>query len=181
MTKKVLILSSTPRRGGNSDILCDRFADGARSVGAEVEKILLREKKIGVCVGCGACSFEKKPCPQKDDVDEIVDKVVAADAIVLATPVYFYSMSAQLKTLIDRFCARYEEVVGKDFYFIATAADDSKAAMERTFEGMRGFLDCLPNSKERGALYGVGVWRVGEAEKSPLVNEAFALGKTVVD
>ncbi len=179
--KKVLILSSSPRRGGNSDVLCDRFAEGARSTGAEVEKVFLRDKKIGVCVGCGACYNEKRPCPQKDDANEIVEKTIAADVVVLATPVYFYSMSAQLKTLIDRFCARYEEVVGKEFYFVATAADGSREAMERTFDGLRGFLDCLPGARERGALYGVGVWQVGEAEKSPLFDEAFEMGKTVAD
>lgn len=97
MSKKVLILSSSPRRGGNSDTLCDEFLRGAQEAGHEVEKIFLKDKTIHYCTGCGVCN-EGKPCPQKDDAPEIVRKMVAADVIVLATPVYFYTMSAQMKT-----------------------------------------------------------------------------------
>lgn len=89
MSKKVLILSSSPRRGGNSDTLCDEFLRGAQEAGHEVEKIFLKDKTIHYCTGCGVCN-EGKPCPQKDDAPEIVRKMVAADVIVLATPVYFY-------------------------------------------------------------------------------------------
>ena len=93
-----MILSSSPRRGGNSDTLCDEFLRGAQEAGHEVEKIFLKDKTIHYCTGCGVCN-EGKPCPQKDDAPEIVRKMVAADVIVLATPVYFYTMSAQMKTL----------------------------------------------------------------------------------
>ena len=110
MSKKVLILSSSPRRGGNSDTLCDEFLRGAQEAGHEVEKIFLKDKTIHYCTGCGVCN-EGKPCPQKDDAPEIVRKMVAADVIVLATPVYFYTMSAQMKTLIDRCCAGYLEIL----------------------------------------------------------------------
>lgn len=96
-----MILSSSPRRGGNSDTLCDEFLRGAQEAGHEVEKIFLKDKTIHYCTGCGVCN-EGKPCPQKDDAPEIVRKMVAADVIVLATPVYFYTMSAQMKTLIRR-------------------------------------------------------------------------------
>lgn len=114
MSKKVLILSSSPRRGGNSDTLCDEFLRGAQEAGHEVEKIFLKDKTIHYCTGCGVCN-EGKPCPQKDDAPEIVRKMVAADVIVLATPVYFYTMSAQMKTLIDRCCAGYLEIRDKEF------------------------------------------------------------------
>ena len=102
MTKKVLILSSSPRRGGNSDTLCDEFMRGAIESGNEAEKVFLRDKTIHYCTGCSTCSLHEKPCPQKDDAAEIIEKMVAADVIVMATPVYFYTMSAQMKTLIDR-------------------------------------------------------------------------------
>ena len=78
------------------------------------------------------------------------------DVIVLATPVYFYTMSAQMKTLIDRCCAGYLEIRDKEFYFIVAAAETSVAAMERTIDGFRGFLDCLDNPQEKGVVYGVG-------------------------
>ena len=160
MSKKVLILSSSPRRGGNSDTLCDEFLRGAQEAGHEVEKIFLKDKTIHYCTGCGVCN-EGKPCPQKDDAPEIVRKMVAADVIVLATPVYFYTMSAQMKTLIDRCCAGYLEIRDKEFYFIVAAAETSVAAMERTIDGFRGFLDCLDNPQEKGVVYGVGAWHKG--------------------
>ena len=104
MAKKVLILSSSPRRGGNSDTLCDEFMRGAAESNHEVEKIFLRDKTIHYCTGCSTCSLYQKPCPQKDDAAEIIEKMVDADVIVMATPVYFYTISAQMKTLIDRCC-----------------------------------------------------------------------------
>ena len=110
MTKKVLILSSSPRRGGNSDTLCDEFMRGAIESGNEAEKVFLRDKTIHYCTGCSTCSLHEKPCPQKDDAAEIIEKMVAADVIVMATPVYFYTMSAQMKTLIDRCCGLYTEM-----------------------------------------------------------------------
>ena len=117
MAKKVLILSSSPRRGGNSDTLCDEFMRGAAESNHEVEKIFLRDKTIHYCTGCSTCSLYQKPCPQKDDAAEIIEKMVDADVIVMATPVYFYTISAQMKTLIDRCCGRYTEMNGKEFYF----------------------------------------------------------------
>ena len=114
MAKKVLILSSSPRRGGNSDLLCDRFMAGAQQAGHDVEKIFLRDKKINYCTGCGVCYGGAKPCPQRDDAAEVVGKMIGAEVIVMATPVYFYTLCAQMKTLIDRTCARYTEVKSKE-------------------------------------------------------------------
>ena len=145
MTKKVLILSSSPRRGGNSDTLCDEFMRGAIESGNEAEKVFLRDKTIHYCTGCSTCSLHEKPCPQKDDAAEIIEKMVAADVIVMATPVYFYTMSAQMKTLIDRCCGLYTEMKNKEFYFIVTAAEDDRKLMERTVDTFQGFLDCLEN------------------------------------
>ena len=178
MSKKVLILSSSPRRGGNSDTLCDEFLRGAQEAGHEVEKIFLKDKTIHYCTGCGVCN-EGKPCPQKDDAPEIVRKMVAADVIVLATPVYFYTMSAQMKTLIDRCCARYLEMKGKEFYFILTAAEESVPMMERTVECFRGLLDCLEDPREKGVVYGGGAWRAGDIEGMPAMDEAYAMGRGV--
>ena len=132
MKKRILLLSSSPRRHGNSDRLCDEFLRGAREAGHDAEKISLRDCRIGYCTGCGVC-YDTRTCPQRDDAAQIVGKMIAADVIVLATPVYFYTMSAQMKTLIDRCCARYTEMTGKEFYFIVAAADDSKATVSAVF------------------------------------------------
>ena len=102
MAKRVLILSSSPRRGGNSDRLCDEFLRGAAEAGHQVEKIFLRDCTIHYCTGCGLCSREGRPCPQQADAARIIETMVCADVIVMASPVYLYTMSAQLQTLIDR-------------------------------------------------------------------------------
>ena len=176
MARKVLIISSSPRRGGNSDLLCDRFMEGAREAGLEVEKVFLKDLKINYCTGCNRCYNGEHPCPQRDDAAGVLEKMVAADVIVMATPVYFYTVCGQMKTLIDRCCARYTEMTGKEFYFIVAAADDSKAAMERTIDGFRGFLDCLDDSRECGTIYGVGAWKIGEIEGSPAMKQAYDAG-----
>lgn len=177
MAKKILILSSSPRRGGNSDTLCDQFMRGALEAGNQVEKIFLKDKQINYCTGCSVCSMYGKPCPQQDDAAELVEKMIEADVIVLATPVYFYTMSAQMKTFIDRCCARYLEIKNKEFYFIIAAAETSIPMMERTIDGFRGFLDCLEGPVEKGVIYGVGAWKTGEIEGTPAMMEAYEAGK----
>jgi multimeric flavodoxin WrbA len=178
MSKKVLILSSSPRTGGNSDLLCDQFINGAQEAGHRPEKIALKDKKINFCKGCGTCFINKK-CSQKDDMTEVLMKMEAADVIVMATPVYFYTMCGQMKTLIDRCCARYTEIRNKDFYFIVTAAVNSKPALERTLEEFRGFTSCLSGPNEKGIIYGTGAWNKGDIKKSDAMKLAFEMGKTV--
>ena len=102
MGKKVLILAGSPRKGGNSDLLCDEFARGAEEAGHKVEKIYVQEQKIGFCRACYGCRGTGS-CVQRDDMAPLLDKMVEADVIVLATPVYFYSMDAQLKALRSAF------------------------------------------------------------------------------
>ena len=178
--KKVLVISSSPRRNGNSDLLCDQFMKGAIEAGHRAEKIFLADKTIHYCTGCGACANATRPCVQKDDVAEILEKMVGADVIILATPVYFYTMCAQLKTLIDRSCPRYTAISNKEFYFILTAADTSRAAMNRTLESLHGFTeDCLENSREKGIVFGLGVMDRGEVKETPAYREAFEMGKRI--
>ena len=170
MCKKVLVLSSSPRKGGNSDTLCDQFIKGAQESGNDVEKIYLRNKRINYCTGCGTCNLQK-PCPQKDDAAEVIDKMVKA--------VYFYTMSAQMKTLIDRSCARYTEISNKDFYFIATMAETEANRIERTFESLRGFTDCLEGPREKGTIAAIGVWQKGEVSDKPYMQQAYEMGKAI--
>lgn len=152
---------------------------GALASGNTVEKIFLRDKKIGYCTGCGYC-FGAHTCSQQDDMAPILDKMLAADVIVLATPVYFYSMDAQMKCLIDRTTPKYTEMKNKEFYFILTAADTDKANLHRTMEAFRGFTeDCLDGAREAGVLYGVGAWQIGDVQNTPAYDEAYEMGKGV--
>jgi len=178
MSKRVLILSSSSRKRGNSNTLCDRFMEGAIEAKHQVEKVVLAEKTVNYCTGCYACRKNGK-CAQKDDMAQILDSMIAADAIVLATPVYFYSMCAQMKTVIDRTVARYTKIAKKDFYFIVTAADSKKAAMEPTIAGFRAFTSCLPGAKEKGIVYGTGAWEIGDILTRPAMKQAYEMGKAV--
>jgi multimeric flavodoxin WrbA len=141
--------------------------------------IFLKDKEINYCTGCGTCLNGKKRCPQKDDMAEVLEKMIAADVIVMATPVYFYTMAAQMKTLIDRTCSRYTEISKKEFYFILTAADKNKRAMERTLEGFRGFTSCLKGAKEKGIIYGTGAWNIGDIKENQAMKKAYDIGKCV--
>ena len=175
--KKVLIISSSPRKKGNSDLLCDQFLQGAKEAGHRAEKIFLAKYNIGFCTGCGACNQTHR-CVLKDDMEKLLNKMVSADVIVLATPIYFYSMCGQLKTFLDRCVPRYTEISDKDFYFIVSAADTKKKNMLRTLEALRGFTeDCLDNPHEKGIIYGVGAWEKGEIKDTDAFEKAYQMGK----
>ncbi|MDR2083818.1 MAG: flavodoxin family protein [Bacteroidales bacterium] len=177
MDKKVLIISASPRKEGNSDYLCDEFIRGATEAGHETEKIFFHNKKINYCLGCGACYTTHK-CVQKDDMAEILDKMVNADVLVFGTPVYFYTMDAQLKTLIDRTVPRYTELKGKA-YLIATLADKGEETITGTIAAFRGFMDCLDNVEEAEHIIGYGAWNKGDIIGNPAVEKAYEAGKNV--
>lgn len=177
MSKRIVVLAGSPRKGGNSDILCEQFSRGAQEAGHQVEQIFVRDKKIHYCVGCDTCKQRAGLCAFDDDMAEVLEKMVTAHVIVMATPVYFYTMDAQMKTLIDRTVARYTEITNKEFYFIATAADDAQRSLERTIEGFRGFTSCLPGAQEKGIVYGSGAWHKGDITKSPAMQHAYEMGE----
>lgn len=179
MNKKVLVLSSSPRKGGNSDTLCDQFISGTVDAGHTVEKIYLGDKTINYCTGCEFCRHNSGTCVHKDDMPDILQKMIDSDVIVMATPVYFYTMAAQMKTVIDRTVARYLDIRDKEFYFIVTAADDDRVALERTIEGFRGFTVCLDGAVEKGVIYGMGAWKKGDITNTPAMQQAYAMGNRI--
>jgi multimeric flavodoxin WrbA len=178
MSKQVVIISASPRKHGNSDLLCDRFLEGARDAGHHAEKIFLRDKKINYCLGCMICQSNGGKCVQKDDIAGILEKIIAANVLVLATPVYFYTMNAQMKTLIDRTCAIFPDIGTKDIYFIATAADTSREALETTIDGFRGFTSCYDGLNEKGIVYGTGADNIGDIKGSEAMDLAYEMGKS---
>lgn len=179
MSKNVLIISSSPRKGGNSDTLCEQFRKGAEEAGNRVEKIRLAELTIDYCSACYVCKT-KGHCVKQDDMEQVIAKMRDADVIVLATPVYFYTMCAQLKTMIDRTLggAQKAGLENKEFYLMATAAD-GKAAMERTIDGLRGYIECLPGAKEMGVIYGAGAWQIGDIQRNPAMQQSYQMGKSI--
>ncbi len=176
--KKVLILSGSPRKGGNSDTLCDSFMKGAIEAGNQVEKIFVAGKNITYCKACYACK-DTGICAINDDMPCVLEKMLEADVIVLSSPVYFYSISAQLKAVIDRSVARWLEFKNKEFYYIMTSAEDEPTTTDCTLECFRGFAACLEGSKEMGIISAKGVYERGEINNTAFIKQAYEMGKSV--
>ena len=177
--KKVIVISTSLRRGSNSDMLADKFAFGAKSAGNDVEKISLSGKNIQFCKGCMGCHKLGK-CVINDDVNDIMAKVMEAEVVVWATPIYYYEMSGQMKTLIDRMNAMYErDYKFRDVYLLTTAAEDEKETPKRAEIGLIGWIDCYPKSRLAGTLFCGGVNDPREIDGNAKLQEAFEMGKRV--
>ena len=169
--KRVIVISTSLRHGSNSDMLAEKFVEGAKAAGNEVEKISLVGKNIQFCKGCLGC---------QDDVNDIMEKVLKADVICWATPIYYYEMSGQMKTLIDRMNAMYEQdYLFRDVYLLTTAAEDEEQTPKRAETGLTGWIDCYPKSRLAGTVFCGGVNSPCEIEGNPKLKEAFELGKSI--
>ena len=179
MSKKVLILSSSPRKGGNSEALASIFAKGAQEAGNQVETVYLRENQYGFCKGCLACQ-KLGHCVIKDDAVEIAAKMHDADVLVFVTPVYYYSVSGQLKTVLDR----ANPLFGTDYaftkvYLLATAAEDGPETVAGSERTVQGWVDCFPRCELAGTVFAGGVTNVGEIAGHPSLEKAYQSGKEV--
>ena len=179
MSKKVLIISTSPRKGGNSDTLAEEFARGAKEAGHEVEKIGLWDKTIGFCRGCLACQKTGR-CVIHDDADVIAQKMLTADVIVFATPIYYYEMSGQMKTVLDRGNPLYSsDYAFREIYLLATAADTDDSAMDGAAKGLEGWISCFEKARLAGMVFGGGADAIGTIQGNPALNEAYEMGKAV--
>ena len=177
--KRIVVISTSLRRGSNSDMLADKFVEGAKAAGNDVEKISLVGKKIQFCKGCMGCQKLGR-CVIHDDVNGIMTKVLRADVVVWATPIYYYEMSGQMKTLIDRMNAMYEQDYQfRDVYLLSTAAEDEAETPKRAEIGLTGWIDCYPKSRLACTLFCGGVNDAREIEGNPKLQEAFELGKSI--
>ena len=177
--KRVIIISTSLRNGSNSDMLADQFVEGAKAAGNDVEKISLAGKNIQFCKGCLACQKLGR-CVINDDVNDIMTKVLQADVICWATPIYYYEMSGQMKTLIDRMNAMYElDYKFRDVYLLTTAAEDEEQTPKRAEAGLTGWIDCYPKSHLAGTLFCGGVNDAREIDGNAKLQEAYELGKNV--
>lgn len=179
MRKKVLILSASPRENGNSGILADEFARGAKEAGNIVEKIPLYNKAIGFCRGCLACQKTGR-CVIHDDAEIIVEKMLSAQTVVFATPIYFYEMCGQMKTLLDRsnplFPSDYQF---RDIYLLAAAADSEESAMDGAVSGLQGWIACFEKARLAGKVFAGGVGAAGEIKGHPSLKMAYGMGLNI--
>ena len=178
--KKVLIVSSSLRGGSNSEILAHEAEKGAKDAGNEVEFLSLKDKEIKFCIGCLSCQKTLK-CVQKDDMADLIGKVQNADVIIFATPIYYYEMSGQLKTFLDRCNPLYsQENKFKDVYLITSSYDSSENAADRAINGLKGWIECFEQSRFAGCLVGGGIDSPkSAASREDLLQKAYDLGKNI--
>lgn len=180
MSKKVVVVSSSYRKNGNSETLANEFIRGAKETGNEVETIYLRDINLNYCRGCFAC-LNLKHCVLKDDATELMEKVRKADVLCFATPIYYYAVSGQLKTFLDRmnpiYAAGHEY---KDVYLLTSANDSEPEAMDGAIKDVQGWIDCFEGVKLKGVVKGNGTNDVGDMlQHKDKLEEAYNLGKEV--
>lgn len=177
MAKKVLVISSSLRARSNSEALADAFIKGAQEAGNEVEKVTLKGKTIGFCQGCLACQ-KLGHCVINDDAVAITEKMLHADVIAFATPIYYYEMAGQLKTMLDRANALYSlDYAFRDIYVLSTAAEAEEHVPERAVAGVTGWIDCFAKAKLAGTVFAGGVTAMGDIAGHKALEEAYAMGK----
>lgn len=177
--KYVLIISGSPRKDGYTDLLCDAFARGAEEAGGRVEKAFLADYRIDYFSEADEQRVGDRANEAEDDVPMLVDKMVRADIIVLASPVYYMNITGQLKTFIDRTFGRYREMKNKEFFYLTACADPEESTADWAINGFRGFVMCLPNPTERGMVKAIGMGRKGAVKGSQYEEEAYNLGKKI--
>lgn len=177
--KKVLVISSSLRARSNSQTLAERFAQGAKEAGHSVEQISLNGKDIRFCQGCLACQKTRK-CVIGDDAPEVVEKMRQADVIAFATPIYYYQMCGQLKTLLDRANPLYaSDYRFRDIYLLTSAAEDEAYVPQRTEAGLAGWIDCFEKARLAGTVFAGGVNAPGEIENHPALQQAYRAGHDI--
>ena len=177
--KRVIVISTSLRSGSNSDMLADKFVEGAKAAANDVEKISLNGKNIQFCKGCMGC-HKLGRCVINDDVNDIMAKVMEADVVAWATPTYYYEMSGQMKTLIDRMNAMYgRDYKFRDIYLLITAAEDEEETPKRAENGLGGWIACYPKSRLAGTLFCGGVNTPHAIEGNAKLQEAYELGKSI--
>ena len=176
---RIVILESSPNRHGSSNLLAERFAQGAQEAGHQVAFVDVAHADIHPCTGCVHCGYEG-PCVQKDDVEGIRRHLLAADMVVFVTPLYYYGMSAQLKTVIDRFYSFNGALSAKGLKtaLIAAAWDSSDWAM-RDLEAHYKTLCRYLNFRDQGMILGTGCGTVSMTRNSKFPRLARELGNSL--
>ena len=177
--KKVLIISTSIRNGSNSELLAHEFEKGAKEAGNDVKFISLKDKNIAFCHGCLACQKLHK-CVINDDANAIADEVCESEVIVWVSPIYYYEMSGQMKTLIDRAnCLYSSDYKFRDVYGLITATEDEKFTPEGTIKGIQGWVDCFDNVTLKDILFVGGVTDSNEINGNEGLEKAYKLGQNV--
>ena len=176
---KIIVLMGSPNPKGSTSILVEEFRRGAEEGGHAVKVIDVCRADVHPCIGCVRCGYEG-PCVQKDDVEEIRRKLLDADMVVFATPLYYYGMTAQLKTVIDRFCAYNSSLNSRHLksalLTVAWNADDwTFEALETHYKTLVRYI----NFEDKGMVLGYGCGAPSMTQHSKYPQEAYRLGKSL--
>ena len=177
---KVLVITTSLRAKSNSDLLAACVIDGAKEAGHTVEQIILKGKKLNFCIGCLACQKTQK-CVLQDDAIAIAEKVKDAETLVFITPIYYYEMSGQMKTLLDRLNPLYStDYKFRKVYMLSVAAEDEAFVPEKAVSGLQGWVDCFEKAELSGSLFCGGITDAGEAETNNAAKSAaYEFGKAL--
>lgn len=179
MSKNVVVISTSLREGSNSEMLAESFAKGAEEAGNSVTFISLKNKKIDFCIGCLSCQ-KKGSCIIKDDAITIEQAVMNADAVAFSTPIYYYGMSGQMKTLLDRMNSLYsKDYKFRDVYMLSVAAEDEEFTPKRAESGLQSWIDCFENAEMKGTLFCGGMNEPSDIAGTKKLNEAYEMGKII--
>ena len=178
---KVLVISTSLRTKSNSDILTERLIAGAKDAGHQVEHISLKKKKLGFCTGCLTCQKTQR-CVLRDDGNGIMEKALAADTLVFVSPIYYYEMSGQMKTLLDRLNPLYpSDYRFRNVYMMSVAAEDELHTPDNAFNGLRGWVACFEKASFAGSLFCGGINDPGEASGMPeALEKAYDFGRSLL-
>lgn len=181
MNKQVLIVKGSPRKKGNTSALADAFAHGANEGGNTVTEIILKDKTIGDCLGCGVCQGNGGTCVQQDDMIEIYEAMKKADSIVLVSPVYFYTWTSLMKRMIDRTFAVEPILTNKKFYLLSAGAAPEEKYMQTMIDSFRQYISCFRagGNEEGGILFAYGTNGPEDVKNMSVLEEAYQMGKTV--
>ena len=175
---KILVLTGSPRPGGNSATLAENFIKGAEEAGHTVVRFDAAFKNVHPCIGCNKCGMDG-PCIFKDDFEFVREHIVDADAVVFATPMYYFGISAQLKAVIDRFYAINGKIHrSKKAVLLMTYANTAVAEAEpikKHYEVLLRYLDW----QDAGQVIAAGVWPVGAVNHTDYPEKAYELGKNI--
>lgn len=174
---KIIILQGSPNQDGSTALLCEEFARGAHHSGHEIERIDIAQLAIAPCTGCVHCGYGARACIQHDDMQVVRKKILGANMLVFATPLYYYGMSAQLKTVIDRFCADNVAIDNKGLKAALICA--AWNADNWTFDALVSHYQTLCrylNMHDEGMILGYGCGTPSMTRRSSAMQDAFNLG-----
>ncbi len=176
--KKIFVITGSARKDSNSSILADNFIKGAKEAGHQVVRFDAALKNVHPCIACDTCRNNEKACIFKDDFESVREDIINADIVVFATPIYYFNMSAQIKTVIDRFYSIEDMMKTKKTVLLVSLADIDPKTPELAILNYEAIIDLL-GWQDAGKVIAYGVWPAGAVNSTDYPQKAYELGKSI--